>query len=64
MKQIRNFGIIAHVASLRLFLRPEEISMEFAFLFDGARRSVLFVYVSTLRREKDAKGAKLTRPLH
>ncbi len=36
--------------------------MDFALLFEGARRSVLLLYVSTLRRENDVKGAELTRP--
>ena len=36
--------------------------MDFALLFEGARRSVLLLYVSTLRRENDAKGAERSRP--
>ena len=40
---------------------PELFSMGFALLFEGARRSVL-LYVSTPRRENDAKTAKRARP--
>ena len=36
--------------------------MEFALLFEGARRSVRSGYVSKPRRENGAKAAKSARP--
>ncbi len=39
-----------------------EILVEFALLFEGARRSVRSRYVSTPRRGNGAKAAKRSRP--
>ena len=36
--------------------------MDFVLFFDGARRSVRFVYVRSRARKNDAKGAKRSRP--